>query len=194
MKLQIIYPKKAFESSTSSYHNGWLDEMDGMRQVGLDVTTSPSPNAERLLLRTFTINKKENFPTDKRYISQWKDYRATQEMSQCLPLIEDITIPTFLCDSLDGNTISEIKRKGWKRAFVRSNVKSLKYMFPESGTEEQLPVWPDVSIERLADAYNKYRPQMEPPYVIREFLSSKIMKQEERYWVLNDPLVSTKIL
>lgn len=43
-----------------------------------------------------------------------------------------------------------------------------------------------MSIERLADVYNKYRPQMEPPYVIRKFLPSEIMEQEERYWVLNN--------
>lgn len=97
-----------------------------------------------------------------------------------------ITIPTFLCDSLNESTVTEIERKGWKRAFVRSNVKSLKYMFPESETEEQLPVWPDVSMEKLAEAYNKYRAQMEPPYVVRKFMSSELMEQEERYWVLND--------
>lgn len=185
MRLQIIYPEKAFEPSTSNYHNGWLDEIDGMRQVGLDVAMTPSPDAEHLLLRTFTINDEAEFPKDKRYISKWSDYRATQEMTQCLPLIEDITIPTFLCDRLDEETVSEIKRRGWGHAFVRSNVKSLKYMFPESGTEEELPVWPEVSMKRLAEVYNKYSSQMEPPYVIRKFMSSEIMRQEDRYWVLN---------
>lgn len=185
MKLQIIYPSKAFEPSTPGYHNGWLDEMAGMKQVGLETASVPSPAAGRLLLRSFIIEKEENFPTDKRYISRWKDYCATREMSRCLPLIEDITIPTFLCDELNEDTVARIRQRGWDRAFIRSNIKSLKYMFPESRTEEQLPVWPDVSMARLADVYHKHLTQMAPPYVVRQFVPEEIMRQEERYWVLN---------
>lgn len=185
MKLQIVYPPKAFEPSTPHYHNGWLDEIDGIRHVGLNVATTPSPDADRLLLRSFIIDKEENFPSDGRYISHWDDYHKTQAMSCYLPLIEDLTIPSFICNKLDSDTVEQIKRRGWQRAFVRSDVKSLKYMFPESHTEEQLPIWPDVSMDRLAKVYGKYREHMQPPYIIRKVMPKEVMRQEERYWIMN---------
>lgn len=185
MKLQIIYQAACFEPSTPDFYNGWLDEMAAMRKIGLDVSDRPSPDAEKLLYRSYMINSQSDFPTDSRYISRWEDYRSTIDMSVYLPLIEDLTIPSFITHELNRSAEEKIKSLGWKRAFVRSSMKSLKYMFPESHTEEELPVWPEVSMERLAEAYNDYRESMKPPYVIRKFMPEQSVFQEERYWILN---------
>lgn len=186
MKLQIIYKTICFEPSTPDYHNGWLSEMDGMREIGLDVSDKPDPNAERLLYRSPIIYNEKDFPSDSRFISRWEDYNSIKNLSEYFPLIEDITIPSFITDELNDHTVIEINRRGWKRAFVRSNEKSLKYCFPESHTMEDLPIWPEVSMDALAKEYNKYRDRMKPPYIVRKFMPENIMQQEERYWVLNN--------
>lgn len=185
MKLQIIYQDACFEPSTPDFYNGWLDEMAAMRSIGLSVADHPSDDAERLLFRSFIISQATDFPDDPRYLSRWSDYCAMSDMSLYLPLIEDLTIPSFITQTLDSGTVGRIKQNGWERAFVRSCMKSLKYLFPESGTEEELPVWPEVSIERLAEAYSAYQKTMPPPYIIRKFLPKSSTGQEERYWVLN---------
>lgn len=185
MKLQIIYQAACFEPSSPNFYNGWLDEMAAMRRIGLSVSDTPSPEAERLLYRSFIINDKSGFPQDSRYISRWEDYCSTSDMSVYLPLIEDLTIPSFVIQELSNKTVEKIEALGWKRAFVRSSLKSLKYMFPESHTEEELPVWPEVSIQRLADAYHEYRESMKPPYIIRQFMPENAICQEERYWIIN---------
>ena len=87
---------------------------------------------------------------------------------------------------LDEQVIMEIKRWGWERCFVRSCTKSLKYMFPESGTEEELPIWPEVSMEKLSMAYHEYRDTMKPPYIIRKYISECEIQLEERYWIMNN--------
>lgn len=185
MKLQIIYQAACFEPSSPNFYNGWLDEMAAMRRIGLSVSDTPSPEAERLLYRSFIINDKSGFPQDSRYISRWEDYCSTSDMSVYLPLIEDLTIPSFVIQELSNKTVEKIEALGWKRAFVRSSLKSLKYMFPESHTEEELPVWPEVSIQRLADAYHEYHESMKPPYIIRQFMPENAICQEERYWIIN---------
>lgn len=185
MKLQIIYHSYCFEPSTPDFHNGWLNEMDAMRKLGIGVSDTPHPEAKRLLYRSYMISDEADFPNDPRYISRWEDYNSTSDMSVYLPLIQDLTPPSFVTQELDSHTVDAIKRLGWKRAFVRSSVKSLKYMFPESHTEEELPVWPEVSIERLAEAYKEQRETMKPPYIVRQFMPEQDIFQEERYWILN---------
>ncbi|MBR3092816.1 MAG: hypothetical protein IKG99_07310 [Bacteroidaceae bacterium] len=184
MNLQIIYQSECFEPSTPDFHNGWLNEMDAMRKCGISVSDTPHPEAEQLLYRSYMISEEKDFPTDPRYISRWQDYHATNDMSVYLPLIQDLTIPSFVTYELNRNTVATIKSLGWKRAFVRSSVKSLKYMFPESHTEEDLPVWPDVSIERLAEAYKEERETLKPPYIVRQFMPKQTMFQEDRYWII----------
>lgn len=186
MKLQIIYQTACFEPSTPDFYNGWLDEIAAMRRSGLNVSTTPNPEAERLLYRSFIISDKAEFPTDPRYISRWKDYYSTSDMSVYLPLIKDLTIPSFIVQELNKKTTEKIEALGWTRAFVRSSMKSLKYMFPESHTEEDLPIWPEVSMERLAEAYREYHDSMKPPYIIRQFIPENMIYQEERYWVINN--------
>ena len=122
MKLQIIYQKECFEPSTPDYYNGWLDEMTAMRALGLCVSDTPHPNADRLLYRSYIISNKAEFPDDPRYISQWRDYRVMSDMSIYLPLIEDISIPSFIVPELNNITTEAIVRRGWNRAFVRSSI------------------------------------------------------------------------
>lgn len=186
MNLQIIYPEKCFEPSTPEYHNGWYDEIAAMRKIGLSVSTEPSPDAKKLLLRSYIIHKEKDFPNAPRYISRWTDYTSIRNMDNYLYLIEDITIPSFITPVLNQTTEEEIRKRGWERAFIRSREKSLKYMFPESQTEDKLPVWPDVSMESLSKAYQDAMESMKPPYVVRKYMPENIMHQEERYWVLNN--------
>lgn len=184
--LQIIYHADCFEPSTPTFYNGWLDEMEAMRALGLSVSDKPAPDAEKLLYRSYIINDKKDFPDDPRYISRWEDYMATSDMSKYLPLIEDLTIPSFIAQELDESTEKRLLELGWEKAFVRSGLKSLKYTFPESDTEEDLPVWPAVSMTRLAEAYNECRDYMGPPYIIRKYIPEEVMIHEERYWVINN--------
>jgi len=185
MKLQIIYQKECFEPSTPDYYNGWLDEMTAMRALGLCVSDTPNLNADRLLYRSYVISDKADFPDDPRYISRWRDYRVISDMSIYLPLIEDITIPSFIVPELNNSTAKAIVRRGWNRAFVRSSMKSLKYMFPESNTDLELPVWPEVSMDKLSSAYGQHITTMPPPYIIRQFMPEQVFLKEDRYWVLN---------
>ena len=106
-------------------------------------------------------------------------------MSIYLPLIEDITIPSFIVPELNNVSVEAIVRRGWDRAFVRSSMKSLKYMFPESNTDLELPVWPEVSMDKLASAYGHRITTMPPPYIIRQFMPEKVFLKEERFWILN---------
>lgn len=186
MRLQIIYQKDCFEPSTPIFYNGWLDEMAAMRALGISVSDTPAAEAERLLYRSYMISNEGDFPNDSRYISRWVDYCATIDMSVYLPLIEDLTIPSFVTEELNEHTVARILRLGWKRAFVRSSQKSLKYMFPESKTIEELPVWPEVSMERLAEAYHAQRQSMKPPYIVRQFMPEHSIFREERYWIMNN--------
>lgn len=186
MKLQIIYQKECFEPSTPQFHNGWLNEMKAMEDLGIAVSDTPSLSAERLLYRSYIISEKHHFPNDKRYISRWEDYCSTSDMSVYLPLIQDLTIPSFITQQLDDKVIEEIRRRKWKRAFVRSSLKSLKYIFPESNTTEDLPIWPEISIEKLAESYNLHKDTMKPPYIIRKYVAEQSIWQEERYWILNN--------
>lgn len=183
--LQIIYQAECFEPSTPDFYNGWLDEMAAMRALGISVAQTPSPDAHTLLYRSYIIHDEKEFPTDPRYLSKWADYRATSDMSVFLPLIADISIPSFICPELNESTVDKLKALGWERAFVRSCLKSLKYVFPESNTEEELPLWPDVSMQRLAEVYHEYRRTMPPPYIIRKCVPEEVMCQEERYWIIN---------
>lgn len=185
MKLQIIYPKECFEPSTPDYYNGWLDEIAAMKALGLCVSDTPHPNADKLLYRSYIISNKAEFPDDPRYISRWRDYRVMSDMSIYLPLIEDITIPSFIVPELNNVSVEAIVRRGWDRAFVRSSMKSLKYMFPESNTDLELPVWPEVSMDKLASAYGHRITTMPPPYIIRQFMPEKVFLKEERFWILN---------
>ena len=58
-------------------------------------------------------------------------------------------------------------------------------MFPESNTDLDLPVWPEVSMDKLASAYGQRIATMPPPYIIRQFMPDQVFLKEERFWILN---------
>ena len=160
------------------FNGFFLPEIRALKAIGFNVDINPSIKAKRLLLRSFIIYNPKDFPTDKRYIQSWKQYCDTGDMTRYLPIIEDISIPSFIVESLDDNIVDEIKRRGWKRAFIRTGMKSIWH------TDPKLPVWPDTDIEEIRKNYNS-KSILKPPYVVRKFIDEKELLTEERYWILN---------
>lgn len=174
--LQIIYP--ASNANQDLFHDFFLPEINALKAAGFNVATRPSCEAKRLILRSFIINKETDFPKDKRYLQSWKQYISTSDMSRYLPLIDDISIPSFLVESLDETVVDEINQRGWNRAFIRTGMKSLWH------NNKKFTIWPDSSIEEIKHRYQAQK-SLSPPYVVRKFIEGHVMLAEERYWILN---------
>ena len=116
-------------------------EMEAMRRIGLSVDTKPSKDATRLIRRGPIMYKSEEYPKDDRYIQGWNEYIKANRLSLYYKFIEDISIPTFFTNKLDEKVAEEVKRRGWERAFIKNDIKSL------WGLDDMASVWPDNSFD-----------------------------------------------
>lgn len=174
--LQIIYP--ASNENKDKFNDFFAPEVEALKAFGFDVATKPSCEAKRLMLRSFIINDEKKFPIDKRYIQSWKQYCDTGDMSRYLPLIEDISIPSFIVETLNDSVVDEISRRGWDRVFIRTGMKSLWH------NDIKLPLWPDTDMEIIRKSYESTK-LLTPPYIVRKYIEEDIMLTEDRYWILN---------
>ncbi len=174
-KIQFIFAKDRHDPS--QIHPYFAEEAEAMRKLALSVGINPNEQAERLIYRGTMMWKETDYPNDSRYIQSWKEYISTSLLSVYYPLIEDISIPTFFVDTLDNNTIEQIKQHQWNRVFIKNDIKSL------WSIDEYASVWPDRSLEYIKEKFQVF--PWKGKYAIRKFIEPKTFLNEDRYWVLN---------
>jgi len=173
MEFEIIYEQDEEGEIYWLYRN----EAETMRAAGLKVRTQPSATATRLLRRGMIVDE-SNFPADPRYLQQAKTYANHNRIDRWYPLIEDLTIPTFFSEHLDGVAISQMRARGWSRCFIKNSVKSLVEEDPLDS------VWPDVSFPVMLEGFS-INPRV-GPYALRQYLPPEHFVDERRYWVMGD--------
>ena len=174
MTKEIIFPRD--RQNPDMIHKYFRDEAMAMSRLGIPVSIEPHDTSQKLIHRGFIIRNPDDYPSDSRYIQGWKEYEATRKLSIVYPLIQDICIPTFFADNLDESVIRLIHQRGWEKAFIKKDVKSLWV------NGELASVWPYHSIDELRDEYEGRNPGEK--YAIREFLDPALFYNEERYWVI----------
>lgn len=179
--VEFIYPRGAFEEGlpVNSTNGSFHLEIEALRSVGFTVSSSPSKNAKHLILRGPSLWSETDYPCDNRFVNTWKECEATYRMSIYLPLIEDLSIPTFFCDDLNESTQKEVENRGWDKAFIKKDITSL-FCF-----DDFTSVWPDTSFKKMKDLYALTYPKCTGPYCVREYVSRERVLDENRYWVIN---------
>lgn len=150
-----------------------------MQKVGFLVGTTPVPEADTLICRGFLVPDAEAYPSDGRYIQGWEAYSRSSNMTEFLPVIADLSFPTFFVDTLEEKDLPDkIYARRWKKAFIKANVKSL------FSWGDDASVWPDTSLDWMSATFEKAG--WKGPFAIREFIADKqIFYDEQRFWVLD---------
>lgn len=173
-KVQIVYAA----DSDGALKYVFRDEADLMQRHGFIVGTVVDSTAGQLIYRGPTVYSPELYPSNQLFINCWEQNKKTLFTTEFYPIISDLTIDTFFTDKLDSHAISEINKRGWNKAFIKKNYKSL-FAFGDNDS-----VWPDNSFSHMNELFNRLGVQ--GPYAIREFIDNKeILYDEQRYWVLN---------
>lgn len=144
MSLELIYDSE----DGISPHWIYQQEVESMHAAGLTVVLKPSKDAKTLLRRGLIVDE-EDFPDDPRYVQNSQTYASYGRIDRWYPLIADLTIRTFFCDSLEENVAEAVKELGWTRAFVKNSFKSL---VEEDPLES---VWPDVPLNQCSSSFRK---------------------------------------
>lgn len=174
-KIQFVFAKDRHD--LLRVNPRFIEEVLAMERLGLSVGIEPDEQAEGLIYRGTMMWKETDYPNDSRYIQSWKEYISTSLLSVYYPLIKDISIPTFFADTLDNNTIEQIKQHQWNRVFVKNDIKSLWFI------DDYASVWPDRSLEYMKEKFQVF--PWNGKYAIRKFIEPKTFLNEDRYWVLN---------
>ena len=153
-------------------------EAEALKEAGFIVGTESSDKATERICRKCSIHCRENYPHERKYINDWGNYISTALMSKYLPLISDISIPTFFTDRLDDSIIEHIQEHGWNRVFIKNDVKSL-FRFGQFAS-----VWPDTSFGQMRKMFAEM-PSFNDIFAVRQYVDIEKMYEEERYWVLN---------
>lgn len=168
----------ADKENPEEIHSYFQEEAKAMENIGILVGVKPLDNVSKLMYRGFTISKKENYPSDIRYINKPNHCIDYLFMSKYYTQIEGFTFETFFSNDLDESVIAEINKRGWEKCFIKKDIKALEHI------EEGKSVWPQTSFEEMLQLYNKH--PFDGKYCIRKYVDSqKINQEEERYWVFN---------
>lgn len=172
---QVIYQPEPNDSSKIY----WLyeEEAKALKDLGLSVTTCPDVSAKKLIYRGGRSTVKKAYEEDSRYVNDYKHVIAYNNMSKYFPHIDDLSIETFFVEDLNKNVEALIKEKGWIKAFIKKDIKSLEHL------GEGKSIWPCTSFKEMKTLYNKMR--IDGKYAIRKFIEQEVIEREERYWVLN---------
>lgn len=176
---QVVYQPEP--NDLNRIHWLWLEEAKALEQVGITVSTLPKVSAKKLMYRgSFDLIKKI-YKKDHRYINNYNHFELYSRMSNYYPYISDLSIETFFVDALNTTTETLIRAKGWDKAFIKKDVKALEHI------GEGKSIWPQTSFEEMLALYNEY--PFEGKFCIRKYVdSAQLIKEEERYWVLNGNL------
>lgn len=108
-------------------------------------------------------------------LSSIEQYLATHYLPNWYPLISDLTPETVVL-SLDADWVSELKKLGWSKFFVKDYVKSLKTSI---GSLIESPE----AIQTVVSEMQKYRGTIEGGLCIRR-VEDFLLETEQRYFVL----------
>lgn len=173
---QIVYAIDKDDSN--EIHSYFKEEAEAMQNAGILIGTKPMHEATRLMYRGTTINNQENYPKDTRFINKADHNINYLYLSKYYPYIEKLTIETFFSDALDEFVIEEVNNRGWEKCFIKKDISALEHI------DEGKSVWPATSFNEMLTLYNEF--PFEGKFCIRKYVEShKIIKEEERYWVLN---------
>lgn len=179
MKPQFIYyPQQQFPSRIAEEFE---EEAYALAERGLSIGTSPQADSNPLILRSYILWDEQDYPHDPRYLHGWREYEAASKMSIYLPFIRDLTFDTFFVEDLNDDCICEIRRRGWDRAFIKNDVKSL------WGRNDVSSVWPDCSMNRIKEVFLINYPKTRL-FAIRKYVNPSVFLTEERYWVILDTI------
>ena len=153
------------------------EDYEAFQKAGIPVGLTPSPDAEHLIYRSSTIYRPEDYPTDPRFIHDYDTCDFYLKMHRYLPVIADLSIPTFFADRLDDAVDKEMKRRGWKEAFIKKDAKALE------NVEEGMSIYPRHSFAEMLQYYNRMSGEK---FCIRQVMNyDYIFENDARYWVLN---------
>ena len=151
-------------------------EAKAMADLGIRVGIEPRADSDVLIYRGYNTYKKSDYPTDPRFIQGWDEFMALFKMSEYFPQIADLCIPTFLSNTLDDAVADEIRKRGWEKAFIKNEMKSL------WNEGELASVWPEHSMSELREKYESLYGA--GTYAVRKFIDPAVFYDEERYWVI----------
>lgn len=155
-------------------------EVEALRRLGVVCETVPLPEATQLIYRGFTLAKREDYPTDLRYLHDFETSINYLYLSRYYPLIADLTIETLFFDALDATTETALRALGWTEGFVKGEVHALEHI------DYGMSLWPQHSFEEMRELFERYRLQVpDGKYAVRRRMAPEALAEEERYFVLN---------
>lgn len=155
-------------------------DIEALQKAGFAVGETPMSEATALIYHGAPIWRKDDYPKDPRYINTWEKCITMRRLSKYYPIIEDLCIPTFFAKELNEKVAKEIHRRGWKKAFIKNDIKSLKT------TNIGSSVWPDTSFETMVQLFMKNFPPT-GIFAIRQYIEPQLIDlQEDRYWIINN--------
>lgn len=175
MKAQFVYMQD--EHDSSQIVEEFRSEALALAESGLLVSHRPLSTSNLLIYRGYTMWRADDYPLNGHYLQGWQEYEAASRMSIYLPFIQDLSFETFFVEHLNDRCIQKIEQRGWKRAFIKNDVKSL------WGDGEMSSVWPDTSMDELKTSFDRKYPNM-GRYAIRKYVDATSFYEEERYWVI----------
>jgi hypothetical protein len=172
---QVIY--QADPDNSKQVHWVYLEEAKALQAEGISVATIADNSSTELLYRGGRNLVKKLYENDCRFINQYQHFLSCDSMFKYLPHISDLSIETFFVEDLNEDTELIIKNKGWDKAFIKKDVKSLEHIVDGKS------FWPYTTFEEMKKLYNEMK--IDGKYAIRKFIEQDILEQEERYWILN---------
>lgn len=155
-------------------------DVEALRNAGFAVGEIPMQKATSLIYHGAPIWCEENYPKDPRFINTWEKCITMRCLSKYYPLIADLCIPTFFAKELDGKVENEIHRRGWQKAFIKNDIKSLEAI--EIGAS----VWPDTPFSTMTQLFAEHYPST-GIFAIRQYIEPDLIDlQEDRYWIINN--------
>lgn len=173
--IQIIY--QADEIDSSKIHWSWEEEALAMENVGFFIGTIPDHKVTRLIYRGGRNLSKIFYAKYCNFINNYNHVIDYSMMSKYYKYIADISIETFFVDELNEFVINEIHSRGWHKAFIKNDIKSLEFI------DVNKSIWPKTTLDEMNILYNQN--QLKGIYAIRKFIEKERLDDEERYWVLN---------
>ena len=155
-------------------------DVEALRNAGFAVGETPLPEATTLIYHGEPIWSEEDYPQDPRYINTWEKCITMRRLSKYYPIIADLCIPTFFAKELNEEVETEIHRRGWQKAFIKNDIKSLEAI--EIGAS----VWPDMPFNTMVQRFAENYPST-GIFAIRQYIEPELIDlQEDRYWIINN--------
>jgi len=172
---QIIYSTD--ENTGNTIHWLWESEAKAMQAAEIAVGIVPDIERKELMYRGSSNKVHEHYKKDTRFINVYRHFIDYLRMSHYLPFIYDLSITTFFADELNEGIIDQIRERGWEKAFIKKDAKSLEFV------DDGKSIWPDTSFDEMRKLYDEN--SIEGKYAIRKYIQKELFENEERYWVLN---------